>query len=44
MAGEREREAIKAAYRSKKWIDKVNNMTIDQVLAVYLRLKAQNKI
>lgn len=40
-----ERQAVKAAYKkSRRWITKVNKMDDDQVIAVYLRLKAQNLI
>ena len=38
------REQLKRAYPSKKWADKVNAMREDQVAAVYIRLKAQNKL
>ncbi len=38
------RELLKKAYRSKKWADKVDRMPEDQVVAVFLRLKSQNKI
>lgn len=44
MAHLKEREAVKAVYRSSKWSRKVNAMTDDQAIAVYLRFKAQNKI
>ena len=40
----RQREAVKAAYPGPKWAKKVNLMDADQVAAIYLRLKAQNKI
>jgi hypothetical protein len=38
------REAVKAAYPSKKWSVKVDKMDDDQVAAIYLRLKAQGKV
>lgn len=39
------REALKGAYGgSASWIQKVNKMSDRQVVAVYLRLKSQNKI
>ena len=41
---EKKREAVKGAYPGAGWHEKVKNMTNDQVTAVYLRLKAQNKI
>lgn len=44
MANEKEREALKQAYPSKRWADKVKKMPDDQVVAVYLRLKKQGKI
>lgn len=44
MAGNAEREALKKAYQSKQWADKVNKMSNSQVAAVYLRLKQQNKL
>lgn len=40
----RKREALIGAYPSKKWKDKVIAMSETQVIAVYLRLKAQGKI
>lgn len=39
-----EREAVKGAYRGPGWAAKVNRMDDAQVIAVYLRLKSQNKI
>lgn len=46
MAGtnSKEREAVKAAYPSRKWETKVDHMSDDQVTAVYLRLKLQGKV
>ena len=46
MAGteSKEREAVKAAYPSRKWATRVKNMSDAQVLAVYLRLKSQGKV
>jgi hypothetical protein len=44
MGRNTEREAIKKVYKSKQWSDKVNKMTDDQVVAIYLRLKSQNKL
>lgn len=41
---EKKREALKSAYPGAAWQEKVKNMTVDQVTAVYLRLKSQNKI
>jgi len=38
------REAVKAAYRSKLWAAKVDEMGEDQVVAIYMRLKAQGII
>lgn len=44
MANDKEREALKGVYRSKKWWLKVNKMTDDQVLAIFKRLKQQEKV
>ncbi len=38
------REALKGAYSGEKWIEKVNNMSDEQVQAIYLRLKGQGKV
>lgn len=38
------RKAIRAAYDSKAWHDKVDKMDDKQVYAVYMRLKAQKRI
>jgi len=43
-AVEQKREAIKTAYSSPAWADKVKKMPDNQVTAVFLRLKSQNKI
>lgn len=40
----KEREAVKSAYSGKKWHKRVAEMSDDQVIAVYFRLKKQNKI
>ncbi len=39
-----ERERLKAVYPSKTWAQKVDKMSDSQVVAVYLRLKRQNKL
>lgn len=44
MAGNQEREQLKKVYPSKTWARKVDKMTDDQVVAIYLRLKSQNKL
>lgn len=52
MAGteSREREAVKMAYTgldgkpAPKWVKQVAEMSDQQVIAVYMRLKKQNKI
>ena len=46
MAGteSKEREALKKAYSSVSWQEKVKKMSDQQVQAVYLRLKRANKI
>lgn len=41
---EQKKEALKKAYPGKKWADKVNKMSEDQVIATYLRLKGQGKV
>lgn len=41
---ERKRAAISSAYSGKSWKDKVAQMPEGQVCAVFLRLKAQNKL
>ena len=46
----REREAVKNAYKdldgkpAKKWVAKVAKMDDQQIIAVYMRLKKQDKI
>jgi hypothetical protein len=42
MAHQNKRDAVKGAYPSKKWHNRVNGMSDEQVTAVYLRLKQQN--
>ena len=44
MGNNKEREALKAAYPSNKWAQKVNKMSDSQVIAVYMRLKLQGKV
>lgn len=44
MPRTKEREALKAVYSNPNWATKVKEMTDTQVVAVYLRLKAQNKL
>lgn len=44
MKVEKKREALKSAYPGKKWADKVDDMSDDQVIATYLRLKSQGKV
>lgn len=39
-----EREAIKKAYPSLAWDHKVDKMSDQQVMAVYFRLKSNNKL
>lgn len=40
----RMREALKRTYSGEKWSKRVEKMPSKQVVAVYLRFKAQNKI
>lgn len=44
MAREREREAVKSVYPNAAWRRKVDHWQDDQVFAVYMRLKNQNKL
>lgn len=44
MGGNAEREALKKAYPSKKWAQQVDKMTESQVVAIYMRLRAQSKL
>lgn len=44
MAMEKERQALLKVYKNPRWVDKVKKMKDAQVVAIYLRLKAQNKI
>jgi hypothetical protein len=38
------KEQLKRAYPSKTWAEKVDRMSEGQAVAVYLRLKSQDKI
>lgn len=40
----RKKEAVKAAYPGPKWSEKVDKMSEGQIIAVFMRLKKQNKI
>lgn len=40
----KDRELLKSVYPGKKWADKVDKMSEGQVVAVIMRLRAQNKI
>lgn len=43
--GNQEREALKRAYpKSTSWAEKVDKMSPSQVTAVYIRLRAQQKL
>lgn len=44
MADNKERELLKTVYPSKKWATKVDKMSDSQVVAVYMRLRAQGKL
>lgn len=44
MGADKERELLKKVNSDKAWVKKVNKMSDLQVMAVYKRLKAQNKI
>lgn len=41
---EQRRAAVRSAYHGTSWVEKVDKMGPEQITAVYLRLKAQNKI
>lgn len=41
---ERKREAIKAAYVSTRWREKVNAMSDAQVVAIFFNLRKQGKV
>lgn len=41
---EQQREALKTAYNSAAWSKKVNLMDPQQVLAIYLKFKREQKI
>lgn len=38
------REAVKQVYPYKTWYERVNKMTEAQVVALYMRFKAQGKL
>jgi hypothetical protein len=40
----KEREQVKLAYPNKLWALKVDKMSDAQVIAIYMRLRAQGKI
>jgi len=44
MGAEMERQAILRVYTSPAWNAKVAKMSDAQVVAIYLRMKAQNKL
>lgn len=44
MTIEQMREAIKKVNKSPKWYRKIDNMTPNDIAAVYKRLKQQNQI
>jgi hypothetical protein len=39
-----EREQVKMMNPSRTWAEKVDSMTDNQVLAIYIRLKSQGKL
>lgn len=41
---EKKRQAVMGAYSGEAWHKKVKKMPEDQVVAIYMRLKAQNKL
>lgn len=44
MGYDKERELIKALYPYQRWYDKVNKMSDAQIIALYMRFKAQGKL
>lgn len=44
MTVDKQREALKSVYSGRRWVQKVDHMTNEQVTAIYLRLKMQNKL
>lgn len=44
MAKEKERRALLDVYSGDRWRRKVTDMSDEQVVAIYLRLKQQGKI
>jgi hypothetical protein len=44
MSMHMERDQLKKAYPSRKWADKVDDMSSEQVVAIYIRLKSQGKL
>ena len=41
---EQKREALKRAYSGVRWRERVDKMKDDEVVAIFLRLKQQNKL
>ncbi len=44
MKTEKERTALKTVYKSRKWLRKVDLMTDAQIIAVFMRLREQQKV
>lgn len=44
MNTDQKRDAVRGAYSGDKWKKKVDDMSDDQVTAIYIRLKAQGKV
>lgn len=44
MSTDEMRQALKRVYPGPKWSHKVDQMNNEQVIAVYVRLKQQNKL
>lgn len=40
----RERQAVLSAYPGKRWAEKVQKMSDNQIIAVYFRLKNNGKV
>jgi len=44
MGGNVEREQLKKVYPSKTWAKKVDNMSDQQITAIYIRLQSERKL
>lgn len=44
MSYEKEREIVKTLYKWRSWASKVDKMSDDQAIAIYMKMKAEGKI